>query len=236
MPVRRRHRARGDGSGQPRAHRGRSAPRLQRRGRAPAVRRGRLDARRPSVPGGVPRGRAGRRRDPDGDHRPQRSATLEAELDLRAEVCACGCGDARRRRSSPRSIRREWPWTLERALGSRAPAEARLRSSPARTAGKRRRRRGRRDAGLEFELLSPREAIRAFAARPETSTPSRATRPPRPARGARVVRRRGACSPGAASPKRALASSGQPRHGLRHRRPGRRRPGLDAARGVADAR
>ena len=47
---------------------------------------------------------------------------------------------------------------------------------------------------------------------------------------------RTACSPGAGSPQRARASSARATAPRRHRRPGRRRPELDAARGGADAR
>ncbi len=93
--------------------------------------------------------------------------TLEDELDLRATVLRVRLRAAGVTLVAPLDPD-DWPWTLERALASALASRGRLTLVTGEDGWAGAVAEAVDDAGLDFELLSPREAIRAFAARPET--------------------------------------------------------------------
>ena len=93
-------------------------------------------------------------------------ATLEGELDLRASVLRVRLGGVGTTFVAPHDPD-DWPWALERALASALASRGRLtlvtgEGGWAEAVGE-----AVHEAGVEFEVLSPRGAIRALAARPE---------------------------------------------------------------------
>ena len=166
---------------------------------------------------------------------------LEGELDLRAAVMRVRLHGRRDhlRRAAPHGRVGLDARACDRHARDRAAVTS--RSSGARTAGRRGGTRlSDRDDGLERHAsLHPSAPIRALVSSPESFDvvvcDSAAARPHWPSCAGASTR--GACSPGARlAGDRPRHLRAEPRNRRRHRRPGRRRPELDAARGGADAR
>jgi 3-isopropylmalate dehydrogenase len=91
---------------------------------------------------------------------------LEDELDLRAAVVRVRLRGAGVTLIAPRDPD-DWPWTLERALSAAMSSRGRLTLVTGEDGWAGEVAEAVSDLGLEFELLSPRAAIRAFSTRPE---------------------------------------------------------------------
>ncbi len=92
---------------------------------------------------------------------------LEGELDVRARALRVRLRGASVTLVAPLDPD-DWPWALERALAAALASRGRLALVTGEDGWAGAVAEAVYDAGLEFEHFSPREAIRAFAARPET--------------------------------------------------------------------